>query len=319
MGGQVPLGAITNVAGREGSAKSQFAAWLTAQVTRGTLRGELYGQPRTVFVAATEDSYEHVIVPRMMAAGADLNLVYRIRVRDLSLGSATTLSLPADNEKLRKAVTGYQAALVVLDPMLSVIGARLDTHKNREVRTALDPLAEMAADTCVPSRADALLQGRGPRRGHPDHASGAFKDVPARSWPSPWTARPPGSSQIKNTSGRMPSVSESYRIVPQWMDIGGVGCEIPKIAFTGPTPMHVSDLLDRDNVRAVTGAKDFLAGFLAAGPRPAKEVIEHAKQGYDIAERTLMRAKKDLGIGSFKEGGVWMWKAGFQESGHFRY
>ena len=43
-------------------------------MTRGTLQGACQGNPRAVIVAATEDSWEHTIVPRLMAAGADLNL-----------------------------------------------------------------------------------------------------------------------------------------------------------------------------------------------------------------------------------------------------
>jgi hypothetical protein len=62
-------------AGREGTGKSSFAIWLTAQVTRGTLPGSL--TRRGVIYIAVEDSWKFTIVPRLMAAGADLHRVYR--------------------------------------------------------------------------------------------------------------------------------------------------------------------------------------------------------------------------------------------------
>jgi len=50
-------------------------------ITRGTLDGEFHGTPRSVIVA-TEDPWSETIVPRLIAAGADLNRVYRCDVRD---------------------------------------------------------------------------------------------------------------------------------------------------------------------------------------------------------------------------------------------
>lgn len=263
-----------------------------------------------MIVAATEDSYAHVIVPRMIAAGADLNLVYRIRIRDTSLGSATTLSLPADNDKLKKAITDYRAALVILDPMLSMIGSRLDTHKNREVRQALDPLSEMAAETmCAFFGLMHFSKAEGRDVATLINASGAFKDSARAILAFAMDSAVTGiMSQVKNTNGRVPEVSESYRIDTQHMQLDGKWCQIPRITLTGPTPRHVENLIDRGSARAIAEARDFLLGFLAYGPRPANEVIEHAEQGCDISKRTLMRAKKDLGIGSYKEGGKWMWQ-----------
>jgi hypothetical protein len=55
-------------------------------------------------------------------------------------------------------------------------------------------------------------------------------------------------------------------------------------------------------------AKKFLAEMLAAGPVP-KTDIEDAAEGNGIAERTLRRAKSDLGVIARKdaESGGWTW------------
>jgi len=118
-------------------------------VTRGTLPGCYSGSPRGVIVAATEDSWEHTIVPRLMAAGADLDLVFRVDVR--TPVGLDTLSLPRDLAELEHRVREVQAALIVLDPLLSRLDAHLDTHKDAEVRLALEPLVALAhaTDACV--------------------------------------------------------------------------------------------------------------------------------------------------------------------------
>lgn len=144
--GRVALGTLALLAGREGIGKSTVAYTLAADVTRGKLLGQYAGTPRAVIVAATEDSWEHTIVPRLMAAGADLDRVYRVDVTTAE-GDLTGLSLPRDLIALEKAVHDVGAALILLDPLMSRLAANLDTHKDAEVRIALEPLTALADRT----------------------------------------------------------------------------------------------------------------------------------------------------------------------------
>lgn len=140
---RIPSRAIVLLAGREGIGKSTCAITLAAQVTRGNLPGRYKGTPRGVVIVATEDTWAEVIVPRLIAAGADLELVYRVDVaeEDHSYG---TLSLPADLRQLEQLCLGYNIGLVICDPLMSLIHGSLDTHRDQQVRKALDPLAEFA-------------------------------------------------------------------------------------------------------------------------------------------------------------------------------
>ena len=140
---RLPLGTLGLLGGREGIGKTIYASTLAASITRGTLSGVYHGTPRAVIVAATEDSWEHTIVPRLMAAGANLDLVYRVDV-ETAEGTDTMLSLPCDLVALERAVRDVQAAMVLLDPLLSRLDADLDTHKDAEVRMALEPLVKLA-------------------------------------------------------------------------------------------------------------------------------------------------------------------------------
>ena len=147
--GRVPAGAMTIAAGREGTGKSSFGIWMAAQITRGLLPGNFCGTPKNVFYIAVEDSWKQTIVPRLIAAGADLERVWQVEAVDAEYGE-TTLSLPQDNSLMEKAIGEHDVALVVLDPLMSCIGKGIDTHRERDVRTALDPLARMADRTgCV--------------------------------------------------------------------------------------------------------------------------------------------------------------------------
>lgn len=144
--GRIALGSLALLAGREGIGKSTIGYDLAAQVTRGDLPGVYAGEPRQVIVAATEDSWEHTIVPRLMAARADLDRVLRIDVTT-SEGVETSLSLPRDLHGLESLIEAERVALVLLDPLMSRLDSNLDTHKDSEVRLALEPLTKIADRT----------------------------------------------------------------------------------------------------------------------------------------------------------------------------
>src|SRR5690242_10822264 len=90
---RLALGTLALIGGREGIGKSICAYTLGAMITRGKLAGVYEGTPRSVIVAASEDSWEHTIVPRLMAAGADLERVFRVDVVTMD-AIDTALSLP---------------------------------------------------------------------------------------------------------------------------------------------------------------------------------------------------------------------------------
>jgi len=137
-------GEIALLAGREGIGKSTLAYQLVADITRGRMPGEHQGQPRTVLVVADEDSWDHTIVPRLMAADAELRLVLRADPRRDGLPSS--LVLPADISLVAQVVAQHQVTLILLDPLMSRVDPTLDTHKDQQVRLALTPLKQMAAE-----------------------------------------------------------------------------------------------------------------------------------------------------------------------------
>lgn len=142
----LPLGGLTLLGGREGVGKSSWTARLVAQVTNGKMEGIYEGQPKGVLLCATEDDWAATIVPRLAAAGADLSRVYRVDV-EIAEDVLTGLVLPADVGAVRRTVLEHDVALIVLDPLMSVVDGQLDTHKDADVRRALEPISRLASET----------------------------------------------------------------------------------------------------------------------------------------------------------------------------
>ena len=133
--GRLPLGAISLLGGREGQGKSLWSYHLAAEITRGQTPGHFFGTPKSVIVVATEDSWKHTIVPRLMAAGANLDRIIQV---------TPPPSFPADLDELARLIEAKDVALLILDPLLSRLDPKLNTHVDAEVRRGLEPLAAWA-------------------------------------------------------------------------------------------------------------------------------------------------------------------------------
>ena len=61
---------------------------------------------------------------------------------------------------------------------------------------------------------------------------------------------------------------------------------------------------------AESAAADYLQLALSDGPRPAKELIEEAREVHAVSKRTLDRAKVNLGVIAFRKSnpGPWWWR-----------
>lgn len=314
--GRVPAGALSVAAGREGTGKSSFGMWAASHITRGTLPGAFEGRPRAVFYVAVEDSWKQTIVPRLIAAGANLDLVYRVEAVEAEFGE-TTLSLPQDNSLVEKAIVEHDVALVVLDPLMSCIGQGIDTHRERDVRLALDPLARMA------DRTGAVLLGIAHfnKGASTDPASlitgsGAFKNVPRAVF---GFARDDDNecrvmTQAKNSLGRSDLPSLSYNIVSADVETRHGVAHVGRFVFLGRSARTVDEILaagqDRGDLGERDEAADWLRGYLMdkGGEAPAKDV-KAAAQADDISARTLQRAMSKAGVVSeragFGKGAVW--------------
>jgi len=310
---RIPAGAITVIPGREGIGKSLTLAWLAAQITRGSLPGRYYGQPRPVVYAATEDSWSHTIAPRLHVAGADLTMVFRVEAEQD--GTFESLTLPRDTIALGREIDRHGVALLAADPLLSLINAGIDTHRDRDLRTALEPLAQMADLTgCAvvglahfnkSSSADALNLITGSRA-----FAAVARAVLAIARDSDADDGSCVLSQAKNNLGRLDLPSLRYVVESAEVPTEEGPAYVGRLVFTGETDRSVSDILgdaqngpDADSRADRDDAAAWLTGYLTdhGGQAPWADILKAARAD-GIAERTLKRARAKAGVTSERTG-----------------
>ena len=110
---RIVLGSLNLLLGNEGVGKGTLVAWIIARLTRGELPGNLNGRPASVGVIGDEDSFDDVWVPRLYAAGADVDRVHLIERRDGGYVDARN-----DRRALAEEVKDHNIRLLYLDQLL---------------------------------------------------------------------------------------------------------------------------------------------------------------------------------------------------------
>ncbi|MFG3586587.1 AAA family ATPase [Streptomyces sp. NPDC047990] len=310
--GRIPLNSLAIAAGGPGLGKSQYAVWLTARITTGTLPGQLYGKPRGVIYAATEDSWAYTIAPRLVAAGADMNLVFRVDVQDDEELHAR-LTLPKDISLMGKAAELYSVGLLVADPLLSMIDASINDYRAAEVRSALEPLVAAAdrhgftilglAHFTKAGGSDPLSRIAG---------SGAFGQL-IRCLIA--FAKQEGEDGVdefvmsleKNNLGRLGLPSHSYEIQPVTVETDEGPTYVSRFVLGPESTTSVRDVMRAETNGDVGGSgsevAEWLQGWLTdlGGSDEAREIKKAAKKE-SFSESAVDRAKKKLGIRSKQQG-----------------
>jgi len=144
--GWLARGKLAILAGVAGTGKSTVAFCLSAVVTTaGTWPdGSRCSTVGNVLIWSAEDDAADTIVPRLIAAGADLNRVHIIRGKKLPDGQPAPFDPAHDVPDLARKIEGIGgAALLIVDPIVSAVAG--DMHKANEVRRSLQALVDLAA------------------------------------------------------------------------------------------------------------------------------------------------------------------------------
>lgn len=312
-----PLRYLSLVVGKPDLGKSQFGIWESAQVTRGMLPGHFHGLPRGVIYVATEDSWDDTIVPRLIAAGADLDRVYRVDSAEQE-GKGYTLSLVRDLDHLWQLITKYDIGLVVFDPLVEVVGGS-SWNKAEEVREALRPLAEMLRDTDSAAvglmhyrkqvSEDVLTQIAGSGAwGQVVRAVTAFARAPEDE-DVPGAEKTVIVSQAKSNLGRggLPNLTFTFRPVDVPTDEGTA--HVSRIEWGADSAWSAEDILTgrhkaQNNAKAeVDRCAEWLAHYLGDGKPVLIEVVEAAGEDLGYGKRMIGRAKTTLNIVTKRVGG----------------
>lgn len=297
--GRIPKIGITLLAGGEGLGKSTVAYQVAADLTRGTLPGAHFGVPNNVFIIAAEDSWESVIVPRLKAMNANLGLIHKVDYETVD-GRSRELTLPVDIGGLEDRMRAMRSPLIMLDPIMSRIGGALDTHKDADVRLALEPLTAMA------NRVSASILGIIHINKNGQSSDPLMRIMGSRAFPAVArsilfvTENPDDEdkrimSHVKCNLGKhQPTLAFSI----EGVDVEANGEMIPtsRLVWEGETDMHVSQALVGTNKTQVREAEEWLRDRLEAqGKTQSAEIRKTGlAEGYSVD--TLKRAAGRLGV-----------------------
>lgn len=287
-----------------------LTAWLAAKVSRG----EAEIGSADVVVSSAEESAGHVVVPRLLAAKAEMERLHVVEAkRD---GLAESLLLPRDTDAMARLMKEVKARLLVVDPVMAHLEPGVNSWKDQEVRRALLPLTALAEETGAAVVLVAHLNKR--ESSDPLMRLGGSIGLPATARSLLLLGRDPDARDGRAGSRRILAHAKS-NLGPHaksvLFQIETVEIETKQVAAMvaiDESDIQADDLLKTthgERTSKKTLASEFLRDTLQGGPKPVRELLEEAAE-LGISDTTLNRAKDELGIISEKAdfGGGWDWE-----------
>jgi putative DNA primase/helicase len=317
--GRLAKGKHTCFAGEGGLGKSQLLVAITAALTTGGAWpcGEGQAPIVNVIILSAEDGVDDVLVPRLMAAGADRTRVHIVRAIKAEDGRGERrFSLQEDLEELEKRIAEIgDVGLVWIDPVTSYMG-KVDSHNNTALRGILDPISEMAERTNVAfASVTHFTKGsadKGIKAMHRVMGGAAFTTAPRAAFA---IIEDPDDSNRR----LLLHLKNNLAVKAQGLAFR-LGAQMVGIDDRTDTEIWASHILWEDKpvettadeaVAAFGGhseergaldeAMEFLLAELAEG-RVDVTVIQAAAKRAGIADRTLKRARAELKITRQREG-----------------
>jgi hypothetical protein len=341
--GRFALGEIGMFVGMPDVGKGQILAYIAGRVTRELAWPNDEGQAPlgNLLLLTSEDNLKKTIIPRLEAAGADLERVHILKMvgdTDPKTGKSAKrmLNVATDLERSRaKILTVGNVKVVQIDPLTAYLGVgKVDSYRTSDVRAVLGPLKDLAEELSVAiigvmhfnkkidihnvmlRASDSLAFVAAPR-----HVFGVIHD-PENDRTLVVSAK----NNLAEAAQKRKSLAYHFEAKKVGTDRKGEPIEAPFIVWE---PGYV-DISATEALSAVSGnrspsaledAKDFLRGRLVTGSGRAPQAeIEEAADAEGISEKTLRRAKKALGIKAEKDkvaNGPWYWIMPDAEEGQF--
>lgn len=309
------------LAGAPGTGKTTIALSLAATVTRGDEWPDgTTCQPGNILIWSGEDDRKNTLLPRLLAHGADAKRTYFIE--NIEENSKPRLFDPSrDIGQLCEAVSKIgDVRFIIVDPVVNVVAG--DSHKNGEVRRALQPLVELA------EKLQAVVLGishfsKGTMGYDPlERVTGsvAFGALARVVLATAKTTDPNGEVRhllVRAKSNHGPD-GDGYAYHMDQVELPDYpGIFSPRAVWGDPVSGSARELINDTDSHETTDERsmfseaiDFLKTVLAEGAVSKKEVIIKAKE-VGLKEVTLRRAKTFLRIEAIHEGygkgSLWKW------------
>ena len=312
---RIPLGRLTLLVGRPGEGKSFLACDIAARVSRGAPFPDGADCPEgSVILVSAEDDPADTIRPRLDAHKANvrrIHLLSAVRYVGEDGTSKEVMFTLADVAAIESALKALvDCRLIVVDPIGSVLGGRVDAHRDNEVRSVLAPIARLAEKYGV-----AVLIIAHRRKAGGDHAddlalgSRAFTGIARAVW---HLVRDPEQKERR----LLLSGKNNLSVEGNGLAFTIAGNPAVLAWEANPITMNADDALatsNRDGEESREGARlgeaqKWLRELLAVGPLAAKDIQRQARE-CGIASRTLARAKREENVRAYRPNvpGPWYW------------
>ena len=296
---------FTLIDGDPGEGKSQMTLSLAAALSNGRRPLDTRRTAHEkVLVYSAEDALDETLIPRLIAAGANLDNIYtrkgHFTFTDTEGGHGLAL---LDND-----LAEVRPALVIIDPMVAYLGAGVDMYRANEVREFTTGLAERAE-----KHKAAIVAVRHLRK------QGSGKDIYKAGGSIDFTGAARSELLLEHSKDGIPVVRHikcnvgplgptlAYKLVN--VEIAGEEgrpVETSRFEWLGPHEEADGVEVTRRTLRKGEQAHVYLLETLKNGPRPAQELLDGAAVR-GIKEKTLRNAMGGVAR-SFKVGKSWVWE-----------
>ena len=322
MPGYLARGKFHVLAGAPGTGKTTIAIHLAACITAGLPFPSGWVPKRgSLLMWSGEDDPADTLVPRLIAAGADLGRVHFVGDTRED-GQRRAFDPSRDVDLLAEAAASItDLAMIVVDPVVSAVGG--DSHKNAEVRRGLAPLVELAA------RMDAALlgithysKGTGGRepleRVTGSIAFGALARVVLGTVRMEAEEGQPQKMMLARAKSNIGPDGGGFIYAFEQIELSGhPGVSASRITWGAAVEGTARELLaepEMDNRREAPAreeAEEWLREMIEAGPVRTEEIKVEAKAA-GLTWATIRRAKENIGAKAVRQGygeeGGWFWK-----------
>lgn len=310
--GRLPFGAVSIIEGDPGTSKSTLVATIAAHVSRGESWPDGESCPQgTAIICNAEDPEEEVILPRLLAAQANLEKVQIIVPS--SKDDVETFTIPDHVGALKKAIEEENIKMISFDPLEAFLSIKVNNISNHHIRHALRSLEQLAKQTCC-----AILVVRHLNKDSNKAAiyrGGGSIGIVGAARSAILVAKDPSNDQRcfmlphkANWSSLRPAISYSTEDVE--VTDGRLKVQTSQIKWGGEVGITAEDLLAQiTEVSDESGLKEaglFLRQQLADGPKDSSELFELAEQ-VGVGRAKLFQGAKISGIIKRPENGKWIW------------
>ena len=268
-------------------------------------------------VANVEDMDDSIIVPRLAAAGANLDYVW---IMELDDPNEEVLQIPNNVPKLSKHLEyakslGPPVKLITVDPLDAFAGDQTDLNRSQHARKALRSLELLASEhNCAVVVVRHLSKSKGRTANYRGLGSisliGASRSAMA-------VGRDPsdtGRSILASVKGNwaVAPASLAFRTIPAtYRTTEGSAIVTSKLAWEGEIKLTAEDLVDDSDVAFRPGeledARQLLETELADGNMVPHKALVAIGKGQAVSQDAIWRAGRLLGVRKESRGGEWVW------------